>query len=378
MRRPKNSHLSLLEKAEAFLALAAEELASQAPSYDSRKRLAAVRSEIEQEGTYRHTEEELVFGAQIAWRNSNRCIGRLPWRSLQVFDYRSTKSPECVFRSLREYVEFATNGGRIRPAIAVFAPAHPEQDDSIQILNSKLIRYAGYGEERGGRGDPDERAFTAYCETLGWRGPGSNFDILPVVIDMPGHDVTWFEWTARDAMEVPLTHPHFEWFSELALRWYAVPIVSDMTLEIGGLKYNAAPFNGWFMGTEIGARNLSDADRYDVLPDIAARMDFDTGDHASLWRDRALVELNSAVLHSFSEAGVRIVDHHTASLQFMKFCRDEGRSGRSVTGDWDWLVPPMSGATTEVFHQTWDNEIRVPGFFYREQAHGVGSCPASG
>ena len=206
-------------------------------------------------------------------------------------------------------------------------------------MNSKLIRYAGYGEERGFKGDPDERAFTAYCEALGWRGSGSDFDLLPVVIDMPGHDIAWFEWEPGDAMEVLITHPDLKWFSELALRWYAVPIVSNMTLGIGGLEYTAAPFNGWFMGTEVGARNLSDVDRYNVLPEIAERMHLDTADQVALWRDRALVELNTAVLHSFSEAGVRMVDHHTASAQFMKFCRDEDRSGRSVTGDWaGWFL----------------------------------------
>ena len=34
------------------------------------------------------------------------------------------------------------------------------------------------------------------------------------------------------------------------------------------------------------------------------------------WRDRALVELCAAVLHSFRKAGVTIVDHHAASPVF--------------------------------------------------------------
>ncbi|HAT38065.1 MAG TPA: nitric oxide synthase oxygenase, partial [Gemmatimonadetes bacterium] len=100
MRRPTNSQPSLLEEAEAFLSLTERELAPRLPAYDVRQRLSQVRSEIEQEGTYRHTEDELLFGAQVAWRNSNRCLGRLPWRSLQILDYRSKSSPESVFRSL--------------------------------------------------------------------------------------------------------------------------------------------------------------------------------------------------------------------------------------------------------------------------------------
>ncbi|MFD2354446.1 nitric oxide synthase oxygenase [Nonomuraea ferruginea] len=31
--------------------------------------------EIARRGSYTHTSEELEFGARVAWRNSNRCIG---------------------------------------------------------------------------------------------------------------------------------------------------------------------------------------------------------------------------------------------------------------------------------------------------------------
>lgn len=60
--------------------------------------------------------------------------------------------------------------------------------------------------------------------------------------------------------------PRLEWFSELGLRWHALPAVANLLLEIGGLEFPAAPFNGWYMGTEIGSRNLCDRHRYDVLP----------------------------------------------------------------------------------------------------------------
>lgn len=56
------------------------------------------------------------------------------------------------------------------------------------------------------------------------------------------------------------------WFEEMGLRWYALPAVSNMLLEIGGLQFPAAPFNGWYMGTEIGTRNLCDRHRYNLLP----------------------------------------------------------------------------------------------------------------
>ncbi len=356
---------STLEQAHEFLELFAREQ-SHTQDFNLDDRLEEIRVQLECHGTYEHAHAELVFGARIAWRNSNRCIGRLPWRSLHVLDYRTAHAPRQAFNALRRYVEFATNGGRILPAIAILPPSHPEHDRPPRILNSKLIRYAGYGTDRDSRGDPDEQAFTDLCEALGWRGAGTDFDLLPVVLDMPGYEPEWFEWSPSEALQVPLTHPSFDWFAELGLRWYAVPIVSDMTLNIGGIEYTAAPFNGWFMGAEIGARNLSDESRYDVLPEIAARMKLDTSQTETLWKDRALVELNTSVLHSFKEAEVRIVDHHSVSREFMTFADQEERDGRTVCGDWSWLVPPLAGSTTEVFHRSWPNDIRTPGFFYRE------------
>lgn len=137
-----------------------------------------------------------------------------------------------------------------------------------------------------------------------------------------------------------------------------------MRLEIGGISYTAAPFNGWYMGTEIGARNFADEDRYDMLPEIGDRLGYDTARNRSLWKDEALVELNRAVLHSFEAAGVRIVDHHTATEQFTQFERNETAADRRVTGDRSWLVPPMSSATTDVFDRSYETTVTTPNFFY--------------
>ena len=111
------------------------------------------------------------------------------------------------------------------------------------------------------------------------------------------------------------------------------------------------------MSAEIGARNSSDVNRYNKLPDIARRTGLGTRSSTNLWRDRALVELNVAVLHSFRAAGVRMVDHHSASDQFMTHLDREEMASRTVPGDWSWLVPPMSGSTIPVFHRYYDTEI---------------------
>ena len=55
------------------------------------------------------------------------------------------------------------------------------------------------------------------------------------------------------------------WFADMGLRWYALPAVSNMIFDCGGLEFVGAPFNGWYMGTEIGARDFCDKYRYNLL-----------------------------------------------------------------------------------------------------------------
>ncbi|MFP9048700.1 nitric oxide synthase oxygenase, partial [Enterococcus faecalis] len=80
-------------------------------------RLADIKSEIDLTGSYVHTKEELEHGAKMAWRNSNRCIGRLFWNSLNVIDRRDVRTKEEVRDALFHHIETATNNGKIRPTI---------------------------------------------------------------------------------------------------------------------------------------------------------------------------------------------------------------------------------------------------------------------
>lgn len=52
-------------------------------------------------------------------------------------------------------------------------------------------------------------------------------------------------------------------------------------------------------------------------------MGLDTRTPTSLWKDKALVEMNIAVLYSFQSRNITIVDHHTASESFMKHHENE-------------------------------------------------------
>ena len=67
----------------------------------------------------------------------------------------------------------ATNGGRIRPVITVFAPDAPGRPGP-RILSSQLVRYAGYENEDGTViGDPANVGITRLAQDLGWRAATS-------------------------------------------------------------------------------------------------------------------------------------------------------------------------------------------------------------
>jgi len=352
---------SLLVIAERFITMFHSENQAGPPD----RRLRQVRREIETTGTYWHTPAELEFGARVAWRNSSRCIGRLYWHSLRVHDRREVTAAADIAAESVRHLRQATNGGRIRPVITVFAPDAPGRPGP-RILSSQLIRYAGYQAADGiVLGDPANTDITRVARCLGWPGgrPAGRFDILPLLVQEAGAPVTRHELPADEVLEVPIRHPEFGWFADLELRWYAVPVISDMYLDVGGVCYPAAPFNGWYMCTEIGSRDLGDSGRYDQLPVIAKRMGLSTASDRTLWKDKAMTELNLAVLHSFSRAGVTISDHHTESVRFLQHVEREERQGRACPADWTWIVPPAASSATPVFHRYYQDFDQAPNFY---------------
>ena len=349
---------AVLTEAQHFFAL--PELAELATP----QRLREVSLEIESNGTYWHTAEELLIGAKLAWRNHARCAGRYNWRSLKLLDLRDQTTPEQVAEGCFEHLRVSTNGGRLRSVITVFGQQRPGAAGP-RIHNPQLIRYAGYRRPEGVHGDPVHADLTDYALGQGWQGKGTRFDVLPVFISVDDGPVSMFTVPDSALLEIPIEHPEFDWFGELELRWHANPAISNMVLDIGGVRYPSAPFSGWYVSSEIGARNLSDEARYDMLPTIATRMGLSTKRNASLWKDRALIELNRAVIHSYDKAGVYIVDHHTAAAQFITHVDREEAAGREVMTDWSWINPPLSASTVPTFHRSFatpDFDVR-PNFF---------------
>ncbi|KPM03085.1 nitric oxide synthase-like protein 1, partial [Sarcoptes scabiei] len=386
-----------------------------------RERLNEIENEINQTGSYQLRQTELIFGAKLGWRNAPRCIGRIQWSKLQVFDARNCKTAQEVFEAICNQIKYATNRGNLRSAITIF-PQRINGREDFRIWNNQLISYAGYlidpnetinngeivlnGDDKFDEnnsfaknsekecpsmiqmnhsnphhsnhrsdhqqstiiGDPMNVEFTQICIKLGWKGLGTRWDILPLVISVPGEDPQLFPLSEDLVLRVPLIHPKYEWFKDLDLQWYALPAVSSMKFDVGGIEFTACPFSGWYMDTEIAARDLCDQHRYNILPDVAKHMSLDVNSNASLWKDRAVIEVNTAVLFSFQRANVTIVDHHTAAESFMKHLENENRLRGGCPADWVWVVPPISGSLTPVFHQEMLNYELKPAYRYQEPA----------
>nr|QJF53971.1 Nitric oxide synthase [Sinohyriopsis cumingii] len=330
------------------------------------KRWMDVITAIENTGTYELTINELIFGAKTAWRNAPRCIGRIQWFKLQVFDARNITTARGMFEAICNHIKYGTNNGNIRSAITIFPPRTGGRSD-FRVWNSQLISYAGYKQQDGSVvGDPINANFTELCQKLGWKGKNGKFDILPLVLQANEHDPELFEIPPDLVLEVNLKHPKFPWFADLGLKWYSLPAVSNMMFDCGGLEFTACPFNGWYMGTEIGARDLCDPHRYNILETVAEKMELDTRNNSSLWKDQALVEINVAVLYSFQTMGVTIMDHHAAAESFMKHVENEQRLRGGCPADWVWIVPPMSGSLLPVFRQEMLLYKLKPSFEYQE------------
>uniref|UniRef100_A0A8C8SRE1 Nitric oxide synthase n=1 Tax=Pelusios castaneus TaxID=367368 RepID=A0A8C8SRE1_9SAUR len=328
-------------------------------------RLEEVTKEIETTDTYQLRDTELIYGAKHAWRNASRCVGRIQWSKLQVFDARDCTTAHGMFNYICNHIKYATNKGNLRSAITIF-PQRTDGKHDFRVWNAQLIRYAGYKQPDGTvLGDPANVELTEICIQQGWKAPQGRFDVLPLLLQANGNDPELFEIPPELVMEVPIRHPKFAWFKDLGLKWYGLPAVSNMLLEIGGLEFTACPFSGWYMGTEIGVRDYCDNSRYNMLEEVARKMNLDMRKTSSLWKDQALVEINIAVLYSFQSDKVTIVDHHSATESFIKHMENEYRCRGGCPADWVWIVPPMSSSITPVFHQEMLNYRLTPSFEYQ-------------
>lgn len=169
-----------------------------------------------------------------------------------------------MFEAICNHLKYATNKGNIRSAITIFRQ-RTEPGHDFRVWNPQLVNYAGYKiDDHTWIGDQANIELTEVCIKLGWKPKYVEFELLPLVLQANGQDPEWFELPPDLVMELPLVHPKYDWFRELNMKWYCVPAVASMMLDVGGLEFTACPFNGWYMGTEIG-RDLADVNRFNKL-----------------------------------------------------------------------------------------------------------------
>ncbi|MEH2295822.1 nitric oxide synthase oxygenase [Nostoc sp.] len=350
MKLPMVNEERLLKKAKQFLDTIASEQVWE-PENKTR-RWVEIQQQVKATGIYTHTYEELAYGAQLAWRNASKCIARIQWNNMVVRDRRHITDPDEMFRELEEHLRFATNGGNIQITMTVFRPKQPKERWGPRIWNPQLIRYAAYEQENGSvMGDRANLELTKAIIKLGWQPPKpcTPYDILPLVIEAAGMEPKLYEFNHDEVLEVEIEHPTIPELKSLDLRWYGVPAISNFRMDIGGITYCCLPFNGWYMGTEI-ARDFLEEWRYDKMEDIAKVLKLDISSEQTLWRDRVALELNVAILHSFQKAKVTMVDHQSASRQYLAHDLREKRAGRECPADWSWVVPPAGGSACPVWH----------------------------
>ena len=302
---------------------------------------------------------EVAFGARVAWRNAARCIGRLYWHGLHVRDRRAVRTPSAVADECAAHLREChprrpdpvhDHGVRARPARPPRARASSTTSWSATPGTARR-RGAIRGDARaGGVHRPRARPRLAAARPARpLRRPAAADRGRRRGAGAARAAARTRCWRCRSS------HPEFAWFADLRLRWHAVPAISNMPLSIGGITYPAAPFNGWYLGTEIGARNLADADRYDLLPVVADRMGLDPqlGAHAVARPGRDRARAGGAALVRRG-GGDDVRPPRPSRERFLKHLAKEERAGRSCPADWSWIVPPVSGGLTPVFHRYYD------------------------
>jgi Nitric oxide synthase, oxygenase domain len=93
-----------LEEARSFLELLRAERVIDTQTY--RRRLGQISCAVVRHGHYRMESSELEHACRVAWRQSSRCIGRLPWKTLIVRDCRELVTPEEIFGACVDHLRF--------------------------------------------------------------------------------------------------------------------------------------------------------------------------------------------------------------------------------------------------------------------------------
>ncbi len=199
----------LERREEARASLEAYHDAVQAGAAARRQRWAEVRRQLSRSSYYEHTPEELAFAARLAWRNHARCIRRLFWESLEVFDCRQLADSDAMAERMDAHLREANHDGRIRAIISIFAPVRgndlPAWSESDQISRYACHRLPG-GQWLGDRMNIED---TQTAVSMGWRPEGEpgRFDLLPWFMRDPEGRRIRYDLKAGSVRELAIRHP---------------------------------------------------------------------------------------------------------------------------------------------------------------------------
>lgn len=345
----------MAHEANDFFGQAAEHFGWSAEILNQRK-LTALR-EIHATNTHHLSAEELSFGAQLAWRNSGKCCGRISWNTLLVRDRRHVDSPIAIFEECVEHQRLATAGTNLQSVMTIFREKRFCERWGPRIWNSQFMRFACWELPDGSViGDTANKELTKHITRL-WPSwvpkVKTAFDLLPLVVCVPGQPPMMFHIPTDVGFLIEIEHPDNEQVKSLGFRWCAVPTITNFNLRLAGINYGCCPFNGWFLDLEVG-RNLLDrygaADKFvEIFPNLKSLKD--AGDAA--WRDIAMIEITRAVYYSFTKSKMTMVNRETVSRQFAVHLERERACGREVPAQWSWI-----GGLLGPVYSTWKHECR--------------------
>ena len=194
------------------------------------------------------------------------------------------------------------------PMVSVFAPDTPWRPGP-RIRNDQLVRYAGYAEPGRVLGDRRYVDFTTAVCRLGWRPPTGRTRVRQAAAggaDRRTRGSRCSRCRATSCARCRWSTRSCRGSRRSGLRWHAVPVISNC-----GCASAASPTRRRRTTACTSARRSArtcspTTPRTGSRGVIAERLGLDTTSERTLWRDRAVVELNRAVVHSFDAAGVTI------------------------------------------------------------------------
>ena len=72
-------------------------------------------------------------------------------------------------------------------------------------------------------GDPAAASITQFLQRLGWKGKGTPWDFLPMLLSGADNKPRFFDIPDELCIRVHIEHPSIEAITDMDLQWFAVP-----------------------------------------------------------------------------------------------------------------------------------------------------------